>query len=103
MKLDRLSPTQPAAVQSAGGGMHPATAPAPVGSAAGTEADRRRSLRQDLEEIEEKAVGEFEGQEQVLTQAHEVARQLAGLGPAADKLVRPVTPRTNWHAVDEQA
>jgi hypothetical protein len=45
----------------------------------GVEGDRQRSLRQELAEIDQRAVGPFEGQDQVIRDAREIAGRLASL------------------------
>lgn len=74
-----------------------------VGAAEGAEADRRRSLQQELEEIQAQAIDEFEGQEQVLQNAQEMAQKLAALGADAASLVRGEGMPANWHAIDDEA
>ena len=55
----------------------------------GVEADRQRSLQQELDEVQAKATGPFEGEEQILQNARDVAEKLTQLGPEAADLVRP--------------
>jgi hypothetical protein len=59
-----------------------------VEAAQGVEADRQRSLQQELAEFDPRAVGPFAGGERVMQDAREVAAQLASLGPAADAMLK---------------
>jgi hypothetical protein len=59
-----------------------------VEAAQGVEADRQRSLQQELAEFDPRAAGPFEGGERVMQDAREVAAQLATLGPAADAMIK---------------
>jgi hypothetical protein len=106
MKLDRL--TSASALPRAGS---PSSRPsgtgarpvAPVAAAAETDPDRRRSGQQDLEEMEARAMGPFDGEEQVWRLARELAEKLARLGPEANRLVRAGGLRPPRHTVDDQA
>lgn len=104
MTLSRLTTTHPSPTPEAAERAR-ATAGAPpprVEAAEGTEADRRRSLRQELDEVEAKAVGPFEGQAQVLQSARAVAERLTQLGPEAGTLVHP-DKRPACVAIDAEA
>ena len=68
-----------------------------VDVAEAVEADRRRSLRQELDEIEAQAVGPFAGEGRVREETHRLASQLSDLGTQAVRLVRG-----NWHAIDTE-
>jgi hypothetical protein len=59
-----------------------------VEAAQGVEADRQRSLQQELAEFDPRAVGPFAGGERVMQDAREVAAQLASLGEAADAMIK---------------
>ncbi|MBS1140816.1 MAG: hypothetical protein H6R13_2269 [Proteobacteria bacterium] len=69
----------------------------------GAESDRQRSLQQEIAEIEPGAIGAFNGGEQVLQGAREVAAQLASLGTAVDGLIKPTSLAMNIHGVDDKA
>lgn len=99
MKLDRLTSTSPLPQPGAPAGQ-PLAPVAPISDAG---ADRRRSRRQELEEMEAKAIGPFEGQDRVQQSAHEVAEKLASLGPQASELVRTGYFRPLRHNVDDKA
>lgn len=68
----------------------------------GVESDRQRSLQREIAEIEPGAIGPFNGGEQVLQGARDVAAQLAVLGSAVDALIKPVPAATAIHIVDDQ-
>ena len=69
----------------------------------GIEGDRQRSLRQELAEIDPNAIGEFNGGEQLLKEAREVAYQLSELGESFEDLVKSdVVPR-KLCGVDDKA
>lgn len=68
----------------------------------GVEGDRQRSLQQEIVEIEPGAIGAFNGGEQVLQGARDVAAQLAVLGSAVDALIKPVPVATAIHIVDDK-
>ena len=57
----------------------------------GVEGDRERSLRQELAEIDPRAVGPFAGQAQILDEAHRLAQELAHLDNSS-RLLRKVPP-----------
>jgi hypothetical protein len=76
---------------------------APVASSSEADADRRRSLRQDMDEIEARAIGPFEGEGQIMAKARQVAEGLTDLGAEAARLLRPENPRLPSAAVDEEA
>ena len=69
----------------------------------GIEGDRERSLRQELAEIDPTAIGDFNGNEQLLQEAREVASRLAAMGPSADGLLKPGAVPRNLCGVDEKA
>ena len=68
----------------------------------GVEGDRQRSLQQEIAEIEPGAIGPFNGGEQVMQGAREVAAQLAELGSAVDALIKPAPGVTAIHVVDHK-
>lgn len=104
MKLNRLSTTGRTLTREAAERAR-AAADVPirrVEALEGTESDRQRSLQQELDEIQAKAVGPFEGEEQVLQSARDVAGKLARLGPDAAAVVRP-EKRPKSCAIDTKA
>jgi hypothetical protein len=106
MKINRLTSTKPLPKPDALAVHHPVAvekAVGPVDVLADTDADRRRSRQQDLEEMEAQAMGPFEGQEQVRQSAHELLERLIRLGPAANNLVRTDRLPIRWHIVDDEA
>ena len=68
----------------------------------GLEADRQRSLQQDLAEFDPRAVGPFEGEERILKDAREVAAQLVLLGEAADVMIKPGRAARGFLGVDDK-
>jgi hypothetical protein len=69
----------------------------------GAESDRQRSLLQEIAEIDPGAIGAFNGGEQIMQGAHEVALQLALLGAAVDDLIKPSSLTAVIHGVDDKA
>lgn len=69
----------------------------------GAESDRQRSLQQEIAEIEPEAIAAFNGSEQIMQGAHEVAAQLATLGAAVDDLIKPSSLRAVMHGIDDKA
>lgn len=69
----------------------------------GIEGDRQRSLQQEMAEIDPAAIATFEGGEQILQDARELAAQVAALGPAADELIKAAALARCLPGVDEQA
>jgi len=55
----------------------------------GAEADRQRSLQQEMAEVNPKSVGPFVGGEQILRDAHQLAAQIVSLGSKANSLLKP--------------
>lgn len=90
MKLDRLSSTtQHISAESRDRARHVADETVlRVGAMEGVEGDRQRSLQQELADFDPRAVGGFSGGQLILTNAHELALQLALLGDAANSLVK---------------
>lgn len=89
MKLTRLDSTT---ARPSGEAAARAQAAAPervrrVEAMEGVEGDRLRSLRQELAEIDPRAIGPFNGQAQVMSDARMIAEKLASLDSAA-QLVR---------------
>ena len=69
----------------------------------GIEGDRQRSLRQELAEIDPNAIGEFNGSEQLLQEAREVASKLAELGDSVDDLLKSSVVARKLYGVDDKA
>lgn len=69
----------------------------------GVEGDRQRTLQQEMAEIDPGAIAAFEGSDQVLQGARQLAAQVAALGPAADELIKPASLGKLLHGVDDQA
>lgn len=105
MKLDRLtSTTQHLSHEAADRARHVAgESIARVSATEGVEGDRQRSLQQELAEFNQKAVGPFEGGEQVLAAAHEIAQQISSLGSKRHTLVKTPTNDPLHHGVDAKA
>ncbi|MFZ2269375.1 MAG: hypothetical protein WAV95_17520 [Azonexus sp.] len=74
-----------------------------VEAAEGVEADRQRSLQQELAEFDPRAVGPFEGGERLLQEAREVAAQLTLLGAAADAMLNLGPAARAFCQVDDKA
>lgn len=106
MKISRLTSTRPLP-----GPNTPATrqrvaareSVAPVDTTADTDADRRRSRQQDLEEMEPQAMAPFVGREQMRQSVHELAKRLANLGPGGVELLVADTSLLRRHAIDTKA
>ena len=92
MKLTPLSSTTArASSEAVARGREAATAQVRrVEAMEGAEGDRQRSLQQELSEVDPRAVGPFEGHEQIIRDARQVAESLAHLDSAA-ALVRSVS------------
>jgi hypothetical protein len=69
----------------------------------GTEADRQRSLLQELAEFQTAAIAPFDRGEQVLQEARDVAAQLSALGSAADDLIMPASLTASVVHIDDAA
>jgi hypothetical protein len=69
----------------------------------GIDGDRQRTLQQEMAEIEPGAIATFEGGEQILAGARQLAAQVAALGPAADELIKPASLGKLLPGVDDQA
>lgn len=69
----------------------------------GVEGDRQRSLRQELAEIDPRAVGPFAGQAQVMSDARIIAEQLARLDSAANLVRGTAIPDFVRDQVDAKA
>ena len=104
MKLDRLAGMTPRPSPES---MEPARHGDPrirrVEALQGVEGDRQRSLQQEMAEIEAAAIGEFNGSEQALQGARDVAAQLAALGAALDDLIKPAGLPAVIPGVDDTA
>ena len=74
-----------------------------VESMEGIEGDRQRSLRQELAEIDPRAVGPFAGQAQVMSDARIIAEQLARLDSAANLVRGTAIPDFVRDQVDAKA
>lgn len=74
-----------------------------VEAAEGAEADRQRSLQQELAEFDPRATGPFDGGERVMQEAREVAIQLASLGEAADAMIKVGPVARSFCGVDDKA
>ncbi len=101
MSLDRIPSTaqKPSLVTVARARHDSASAIRQVEALEGVDADRERSLQQELAEIEAKAVGPFEGEERIQQDARKFARQISELGPKAVRLMQA----GGWHGVDAKA
>jgi len=105
MKLNRLeSTTQKPSSQ-------PVERPRPVAgeparrveALEGVEADRQRSLQQELAEFDPRAVGPFDGGERIMQDAREVAAQLVSLGEAVDTMIKVGPAARSICGVDDKA
>lgn len=105
MKLNRLaSTTQPPSQDAIERARHrPDEQVRRVEALEGVEGDRQRSLQQEIAEIEPGAIGPFNGGEQVMQGARDVAAQLAVLGSAVDALIKSAPVATAIHVVDDKA
>ena len=105
MKLTRLDSTT---ARPSGEAAARAQAAAPervrrVEAMEGVEGDRQRSLRQELAEIDPRAVGPFAGQAQVMSDARIIAEQLARLDSAANLVRGTAIPDFVRDQVDAKA
>ena len=57
----------------------------------GVEGDRQRSVQQEMAEIEPGAISALKGGEQILQDARGLALQVAALGAAVDRLIKPAS------------
>lgn len=73
-----------------------------IAEAEGSEADRGRSLNEELADFEVQAVGDFAGRERIRRNARELALQFAALGADAGALVR-TGDGGGTHLVDTEA
>jgi hypothetical protein len=62
-------------------------------------ADRKRSLQEEMAEIEPNAIGAFHGKERILEETKELAAELAGMSSQLSKLVKPC----GFHSIDDEA
>jgi|GEM_PF-1434607 len=69
----------------------------------GVEGDRQRSLQQEMAEIEQAALGDFHGEEQVLQEARDVAAQLLDPEVGTDSLIKPDVPLSRLIGIDDSA
>jgi hypothetical protein len=67
----------------------------------GIEGDRRRSLQQEIAEVDPAAIGDFHGQERVLQGAREVAAQLLDMDVGMDSLIKPGVPLDRLIGIDD--
>jgi hypothetical protein len=74
-----------------------------IGAIEGVDADRRRSVQQEIAEIEQKAIGDFDGGERILADAKAVAEQVSRLGGEALHLVKPTALEGSFYRVDDKA
>ena len=66
--------------------------------------DRKRSLQQEMAEIDPRSVGPFEGAERVQDEARALAAQLTEMGEGAAKsLIKPDAQSWPLHQVDDAA
>ena len=105
MKLDRLEaktakPTQEARERGQIAAAHTVRR---VEALEGVEADRQRSLQQELAAADPRAAAPFSGQEQVLAAAREVARTITSLGNQRSALIALHSLARSLSRVDEQA
>jgi len=83
MKLDRLSSYRDHPAGEAGGVVRTAQQAPRIDALDAVDADRQRSLQQEVATIEAMAIGDFHGRERLLQDARSVAHELIGMGPAA--------------------
>lgn len=76
MKLERLASTTETLSSEARERAHAAALERRVEAMEGVEGDRQRSLRQEIDSVEQLAIGKFAGQAQQLASARQVAEQL---------------------------
>lgn len=90
MKLSRLESSNPCRSSESGDHRHQLAGAQVrrVESPEAAEADRQRSLQQDLAEFDAKAVGPFAGGKRVLQAARELAAQLISLGEDGGSVIR---------------
>lgn len=60
--------------------------------------DRKRSLQDELAEIEQNAIGPFHGKERILEETKELAAELAGMSSQISTLVKPC----GFHSIDDE-
>lgn len=68
----------------------------------GVEGDRQRSLQQEIAEVDPVAIGDFEGAEQVLKGAREVAARLTLLGTNTSGLVKLQALSRRYSRIDDK-
>lgn len=68
-----------------------------------SEADRQRSLQQELGEMAPAAIGSFHGKALILENARELAAELSSLGPQADVLMKPLPQASQLLSIDDEA
>lgn len=69
----------------------------------GVEGDRERSLQQEIAEVDPKALGPFEGGEQVMQDARKIAARLTLLGTNASGLLKLQTLSVARKRIDDKA
>ena len=70
----------------------------------GVEADRQRSLQQELNEFEQSAIAPFHGSEHILADTRDLASKLTQMGAQAEQLMKPSGQLLRkLRAVDEAA
>jgi hypothetical protein len=105
MKLDRLTsttarPTQETHERMVSASEHTVER---VEAMEGIDVDRQRSRQQELAAANPNAVGPFEGQEQVLASARQVAQTLTSLGHQRQALIALGALASRFTRVDEKA
>lgn len=68
----------------------------------GVEGDRQRSIQQEISEVDPRAIGDFEGAEQVMKGAREVAAKLTMLGSNASGLVKLQALSRRYSRIDDK-
>lgn len=73
-----------------------------VNAMEGIAGDRQRSVQQEINAIDPRAIGSFQGGQRILAEAHELAAALSALGGEADLLIKPSGLNKQFYAVDEE-
>lgn len=64
--------------------------------------DRKRSLQDEIAEIEPSAIGQFHGNERILQNARELAAELSALSGHISSLVKPGSQFPQAHHIDDE-
>lgn len=105
MQLNRLNSTTQTRSAESGERLRPvAESSVPqVAALEGVAGDRQRSLQEEINTMDPKAIGDFHGEAHILQDTRQLAAALSALGNHAEALMKPAAQATRFYAIDDEA